>query len=304
MRLLQDALAAYRRIGDGNNVVWALTTIGTTHYRQEDRAAALESYSAALEAARRNGDQSQIGTALNNQGIVHLEEGRLDQADAALREARETFVRIKLKSGEAHALSGLGQVLLARGDLAASRRELEASVTLWTAIGEQAPLAEGRLPLARLAWEEQRFAEAESEARAAAEVFAREEMPDLEAQARALESEAAAAQGHAAAAETAWQRAHVLAPKGQSASLRARVALAALRVGRGARAETRQTLAALADDRRLEARLRLEVRLALAAEESGALRESALAMAEADARARGFDLIVRQAAALRAARRR
>ena len=82
--------------------------------------------------------------------------------------------------------AGLGEVLLAQGDLRLARKHHEEALAIRNATGEIRTAAESRLALATLSIEEGRPADAERLARQAAQVFEGQEAVDDEALAYAV----------------------------------------------------------------------------------------------------------------------
>jgi Flp pilus assembly protein TadD len=102
---------------------------------------------------------------------------------------RYRFGPFQLNTGEeslarngarAYALSGVGDVLADRGDLAAARKSYEESLALRKQMGEKQTVAETELALARLSLDEGQAAEAETVIRKCKEQFHQDGQADDE----------------------------------------------------------------------------------------------------------------------------
>jgi tetratricopeptide (TPR) repeat protein len=216
--------------------------------------------------------------------------------------------------GVSYATAGLGGLLVDEADFPGARKMYEQSLAIRTSRGDAIPIAETQLALADLSLQEARPpAEQEAAARQTLDVFQKEKLPDDEAGAWCILARALLVQGRAADAKEAVRHARSLAAKSQHPEVRWQTAITAARIenaekkfARSAAGNaTRQELATIiAKSRELGyAGIELDARLALAEIEMKAGQGTAgrehLTAIEADAKAKGYNLIARKATAAR-----
>lgn len=287
--LLERSLTIRRDLGDVPGQAAALDTLGSVLRQQGDLPGARRRHEEALALRRQLGQRSGEAASLAGLSAVLLDQGDLPAARERAEAALKVALEVGNKSLEALARFALSEVLVRAGDFGAARTGHNAALALRRELGERSQEGASRLALAALERAAGEPVAAESEARAAAEEFARQSASLDQALALALAGEAAERQSRGAAAREAFTRARDLAAAGEST--RGRLALALLLASRSTpRAEAEsQVRAALAEAERVgwfEARL--EASLALAAFESpveGAARRAAVAR---EAAARGF----------------
>lgn len=189
----------------------------------------------------------------------------------------------------------------------------EQALAIRTTAGDKLSIAETQLGLADLSLEEAHSpVEQEAAVRQALEVFQKQKARDDETLAWSVLARALLAEGKAGAATEAMQHARSLAAKSQNPEIRWRTVLTAANIGAerkvahsAAGSATREELAAIiAKSRALGYQgIELDARLALAEIEMKAEQITAgsahLAAIEADARARGYNLVAHKAASAR-----
>jgi eukaryotic-like serine/threonine-protein kinase len=149
-------------------------------------------------------------------GILR-QRGRLDEAEAALAEARPALAAGTAPQRGAFHLEA-ARLLALRGDAAAGRRELDRALE---AYGEQRFFVAGEPEsvLAELLLDEGRHAEAEASAREALESFRRRGCVDGQTRALALVAQGRRRQGDLAGAQDALERARERAAASESAAV-------------------------------------------------------------------------------------
>lgn len=125
---------------DGFGVIEILVTRGEAKLAGGDPAGARADLERALATARstRAHEPVYVAAILQRTGLLALDEGRLDDAEALLRESRERELEMSgaLMSTSVATLSGLGDLARLRGDLVTSRdRYREAAQTVWIYTG-------------------------------------------------------------------------------------------------------------------------------------------------------------------------
>lgn len=306
-QMFEDALKIQRAIGRKTGMAGALTNLGFALLQSGDYSAAAKQFDEALAVYRELKDQDGVAGALTNSGIGLQQQGRLVDAKKAFGDALSANGS---RSRTLTAQSRLGQVLMLQGDLSAARTTYEEALAGWQQIGEKRAAAQTRVALARIAIEEGRAAEAEAAAGAVANELSAQKRADDEALALDVVARSRLAQGKIAEAVKAIARAQAL-PAAAAVSRETRLALsitgarAAVATGKNADAEATLS-AALADSTKagmlasqFDARLALsELEMKSGKSAAGVARLQAL---ERDAAAKGFGLIVRQAAGARRA---
>jgi len=208
----------------------------------------------------------------------------------------------------------LGSLLLQEADFAGARKMYDQALALRTSAGEKLTIAETQLALADLSLEEARSpAEREAVVRRALEIFQTQKAHDDETEAWSILARALLAEGKVAPAKEAMQHARSLAAKSQNPEIRWQTAITAARIetadknpARSATGiATRKELATLITKSREFGYMGIELdaRLALAEIEmkSGQTTpgRAHLTAIEADAKAKGYNLIARKAATAR-----
>ena len=195
------------------------------------------------------------------------------------------------RKGRAYALSGLGQIALAQGDLAQARKAEQEALTIRTEMGDELNTASSRLDLAMVSIEEGRAADAEASLRQAVDVLRKTKSTAQEASANAALARALLAQAKPSEAAAALQRATALLTRSTAFPVRFDVALAGARVNpAGARQRLEANLADAVKHGYVG--YQFEIRLALGQLEKNRARLDALAH---DASATGFGLVARKA---------
>ncbi|MCP4661954.1 MAG: protein kinase [bacterium] len=346
-RLYEQALEVLRDIGYRERVSATLTNIAQLAQKQGDLTEAMTKIDEAIGISRQIGPDSVSPASLINKALVLLEQGELEEAEQTAQESLEIFnrtgwrrgaawtyftrgeisltagdlkaaremyaaaqalcVEIKLPHLTAYVLDGLGQVLLAEGDLAGAQKALDESIAIRSDLGERGTVAETQSTYAVLWLELENPSKAAAVARQAAEKFHQEERRDEAARAYTRLARAFLAQGRLAEARNIHVSATQYANRSESPQLRLSVDITAARLlaadGDGDADAALRRLESILDEateRRLSG-LELEARLALGQIElasgkttAGRLRLESLA---ADADSKGFRLIASKAAA-------
>jgi tetratricopeptide (TPR) repeat protein len=359
IRLYQQALTLYRRIGSEGGVAAVVNNLGLVYEAQGDLATAEKMHRQALASFRLLENKRNQADATGNVADERMEQGDLrgalqlyqDQVKlqeqlqsedsrhsgpsalpgyniALIRQFQGDLVGAKqgleqslvawqqgsVQYFSAYAMWSLGGLLLQEADFAGSRKMYDQALTLRTSAGEKLTIAETQLALADLSLEEGRSpAEQEAAVRQALEIFQTQKMRDDETGAWCLLARTLLAQGKAAAAKDAIQHARSLAAKSQNPEIRWRTAITAARIETAENNVSRSTAgvaarkelaAIIAKSRELGYMgIGLDARLALAEIEMKSGQTTAgrahLTAVEADAKAKGYNLIARKAALAR-----
>jgi tetratricopeptide (TPR) repeat protein/TolB-like protein len=297
--------AGFRELGQRAALASNLDDISIVLYEKGDLPAARETCDEALALFDQIGDRHSAANVHATLGRLLAAQGDLEAARAQLEEAWPILEEGGSRTYAAMGLFGLGQVLAAQDDLTGARGRHEQALAIRSDLGNKIGIAESNVALASLSIEEGQPAKAMAPASAAAAAFADEDAKEKKAAAAAVLALALLGKGKTAEASEAAAEASALATSGQNAHLRLAAAVAGARVG-AANEKAKEALqclnTALADATRLGlVGAQLEARLALGEIEVGAGEARSgrhrLVVLEQEARARGFALVARKAAA-------
>jgi eukaryotic-like serine/threonine-protein kinase len=240
-------------------------------------------------------------------------QGDLPGAKQGLEQSLAAWQKSGDQDFSAYAMWSLGNLLLQEADFSGARRMYEQALALRTSAGEKLTIAETQIALADLSLEEGRSpVEQEAAIRQALGVFQAQKMRDDEAQAWCTLARALLGEGKTPAAKEAAQHARSLAAKSQNPETQWQTAITAADIEtarrdlpRSTASTTHNELAAIVTKSRelgymgieLDARLALaEIEMKTGQATAGRAHLTAL---EADARAKGYNLVAREAAAAR-----
>jgi tetratricopeptide (TPR) repeat protein len=123
--LFSEALAIAREIDDRTGVNINLLNLAAIQTYQDDFAGALTTYEQARRGVAETGDRPLTGYVLNGIGLTLLKGGRIDEAQQALREARD----LRLELGQIHMAAEsrayLAEALASAGNIPAAVSEAE-----------------------------------------------------------------------------------------------------------------------------------------------------------------------------------
>ena len=138
---LEECVAIHAELGDSRDRAAALRLLGTTTWKQGERALGSHLIDVSVELCRRLGDRAGTGRALTMRGMCARAEGDIDWAAVLLQEALALLRPSGDVDGLAFVLNQLGQVARTRGDYPLARRLLEESLGLFRAIGSKPRVA-------------------------------------------------------------------------------------------------------------------------------------------------------------------
>ena len=239
VEMAQRGLDYYTQADDLAGQATAHNQIANARFNMGQWSAAAESYTRARDTFQRIGDLYNRAFTENNLGEIALNQGRLEDALTAYWEALRLLEQIGSSPyvlGVLH--NNLGAVYVRRGELAAAREHLQASLTRFELAASRDILPEVSRHLAEIAWQEGSMSEAEAEAQRSL-ALARELQAENEAGITLrLLGELALARGeHSAAAARFRESLAILLKLGetyQAARTRLTLARLALAVGRPA----------------------------------------------------------------------
>ena len=119
------ALAIYEELGDLSGQAITLNNLGGMAYYEGRWNDAVDLYERSRQARLKVGNSVDAATGTCNIGEVLSDQGRLDEAEAAFREALHVFQAARYEIGIAIATMHLGRVAARRGDPATGKELLE-----------------------------------------------------------------------------------------------------------------------------------------------------------------------------------
>ena len=301
----QQALDIWRKIGDKTGMATALTNLGDMLLGQGELAEAKLHYQEAFSTFHDSGQKGKSAYPLSGLAQVLSAEGDLEAAKGKYRDVLAICRETNDKHEWAYALFGMASVIERQGDLVTARHRHEEALAIRKEIGEKGTEAESLLALADLTIEEGHPEDGEALARKALNEFQTEKLKDDEVMAHSVLARSLLAQHKLAEARKQIDLAAGLAARSPVVEARLDYAIAAARV-KGATGSVGEAVksieAALAEAGKhgyvayqYEARFALgELEMRSGSIRAGRMRLNAL---EKDARAKGFLLIARKAAA-------
>jgi hypothetical protein len=307
-RLYEQARSIYRETGAEGGAALMVNNRAIVIHNQGDLSRAKRMFEEVLTFSRTSGNMWLGALALYNIGDIALIRGDLAGAQAKFEEGLAISHRIGSPRDVAGSTHGIAGVLRAHGELAEARRKEAECLAIAERIGERSDVLEFRLVLAWLSIEGRDLGDAERTALEVAREFEKLKGIDHEAEARSALAHSLLAQRRLSEARQAADRAAALSAKSESQPVRLLVAITVARVqaasgGAGAARALKNLEIARAEAQKagrvgleFEARLALgEVELLLGRLAAGRSRLEDL---EKEAKARGFGLLARKAAAL------
>jgi DNA-binding winged helix-turn-helix (wHTH) protein/tetratricopeptide (TPR) repeat protein/TolB-like protein len=313
-KMERESVAIWRRIDDKRSLSIAIGNLAGDRLDQGDLPGAIQLYEESLQAWELEDNTGYPALVGLNIAAIHQMQGDLAEARQGFEQSLVMWQKKSDQLGVSYATEALGGLLLQEADLPGARKTYEQSLGIRTSRGDRIMIAETQLALAELSLEEARSpAEQEATIRQALEVFQKQKARDDETQAWCILARALLAQGKGAEAKDAVQHARSLAAKSQNPEIRWRTAITAARI-ESAEKSAAHSAAGLAARKELAAIIpksrelgylgvELDARLALAEMEMKAGQMTAgrahLAAIEADAKAKGYNLVARKAAVAR-----
>jgi len=308
-KMHREALAIFRLLDDKSQEAAAIGNIADERMEQGDLRGAIQLYEEQLQLGEPGTTDNPL--PVYNIALLHQLQGDLTGAKRGFEQSLETWQKNGDQDSAAYAMWSLGSLLLQEADFSGTRKMYEQALATRTAAGDKLSIAETQLRLADLSLEEGHSpVKQEAAIRQVLEVFQKQKARDDETLTWCILARALLAEGKPAEAKDAMQHARSLAAKSQNPEIRWRTAITAARIET---AEKNLAQSAAADATRKELvtiitksrelgylGVELDARLALAEIEMKAGQLTAgrahLAAIEADAKAKGYNLVARKAA--------
>ncbi len=156
----------------------ARSRVGLRALALGDPATAVDIYTEVIEVGRAHGRMVVTSQALGNLGSAYLRLGRLDEAEAAMTEARALATTIHLPQVAAVCLTNLSMLALARGDAAKALTLAEDRLRVALRMGDRRGEASAHIAMANAALGLGQRARAKEENRWAYETYHKLELSD------------------------------------------------------------------------------------------------------------------------------
>jgi DNA-binding winged helix-turn-helix (wHTH) protein/TolB-like protein len=313
-RMERESVAIYRRLDDKRNLSIATGNLAGERLEQGDLPGAIQLYQESLQEWELEDNTGYPALVGLNIAAIHEMQGDLAGARQGFEQSLAMWQKKNDQLGVSYATEALGDLMLQEADLTGARKMYDQSLAIRTSRSDKIMIAETQLALADLSLEDVRSpAEQEAAVRQALEVFQKQKAREDETQAWCALARALLAQGKVAEAKDAVEHARSLVAKSQNPEIRWRTAIAAARIDTAGKdaahsadgiAARKELAAIIAKSRELSYQgIELDARLALAEIEmkSGqiAAGRARLDTIEADAKAKGYNLVARKAAIAR-----
>ncbi|HSS48770.1 MAG TPA: CHAT domain-containing protein, partial [Thermoanaerobaculia bacterium] len=145
-----EALARFRALGLRDREAEALSSLGVTYDRLDERKAAIVAYRQALALLGALRDESRAGILLTNLGRLERLDGRYNVALALYRKALPLHRQSHNRPEEARTLDHMGRLAIDRGESGEAISAFEQALTLWRALGDRGGEGETLINLGRL----------------------------------------------------------------------------------------------------------------------------------------------------------
>src|SRR5580704_574730 len=329
-KMYRQAQASFRLLDDNARLAVVTGNIAEERMEQGDLRQALQLHQEQLQLGDATNTENAALAGYGIAAILGL-QGDLAGSQQGFEHSLTLWQEKSNRNAAAYAMWSLGSVLTEEADFAGSRKMYEQALAIRTTAGDKLAIAETQMGLADLALEEEQSsaghlpaehsaagassdghsaAEQEAAARQALEVFQAQKVHDDETGAWSVLARALLAEGKTAAAKDAMQQARTLAAKSQNPNIRWPTAIAAAQIETAGKdlavagAASRELDGIVTKARELGYKgIELNARLTLAEIEMKTGKMAAgrahLAAIEAEAKAKGFNLVAHKAAIAR-----
>jgi serine/threonine protein kinase/tetratricopeptide (TPR) repeat protein/TolB-like protein len=305
---LQQALTQGRHYNDKNLIAWSLMNLADIAAAQGDFVAAKKMDQEVLSIFHQIGVKMNIGVGLQRLADLELSSGNLPAAKKHYSEALQIFTQVGEQLPVSYVSCAFGDILFEEGDLPGARKKYTEALEMRQKLhGNARYIFDNRIKLARLSFEEGNVSDAEASVRQAANEYSIRNEPEAQVEADAVLLHALVAQRRLSEAEKLVVDDQQLVAKSENRHSRLVAAISKARflMAAGKTSDAEKLLQGVTQEAGNFGfgRLQLEARIDLGAAEmklgNPAVGWAQLASLERDAKAKGFLLVARKAAAAR-----
>ena len=195
----QEALAAWRELGEASGMAYSLAMLGSIAMMREDYGPAVQLLQEARFLAQSVGDDAMAAGVVHSLGRIALAQQNWSEALETLSESLTLHRALGDRNKAAAALNNLGLVARYRGDLKAARDLLNQALSEHRALGDRPRMAISLLNIGTVARLDQHYHEAEAVLRPALTLA-------LEVDDRRVQTWCIKELGHLLCAQSEWQR--------------------------------------------------------------------------------------------------
>jgi serine/threonine protein kinase/tetratricopeptide (TPR) repeat protein/TolB-like protein len=303
----EEALAIDRAVGNKAEAARVLNNFANLLMAEGSLLRARQMLEECVAISRSTGNKDDLGIALLNLAGLRSNAGELAPAQRSFSEALQIVRETGNDAAAAYILHSQADILALQGDLSAAHKKNEEALAMQEHMGAKVDAARSRVSMANLSLDEGHVAEAEKLARQAAEQFRSQNDVAGEADADVALIDSLRTQGKLAEAQSLADVAQRLAEKSGDRGTAASVAIANARV-RASSGNAEEAVTSLQSTVKETGNAgmraaQFDARLALGETEmksgSRTAARAELTSLERDAKAKGFLLVARKAAAAR-----
>lgn len=137
LRLYQESLACFRRLGDRRGEGMALNSLANLQRGQGQWAEAETHFTQALHIFEEIDYRWGQDMVFNNLGSLHYDLGQYNQAQALCLQGLQISIEIRNNWGQGHLLGSLGNIIREQGDFSAAHNYFYQALELWRKDGVQ-----------------------------------------------------------------------------------------------------------------------------------------------------------------------
>lgn len=306
--MFRAAIKEFQQVGNEDGVAAAMSDLGADLVVAGDLKQAKPLLQGSIPPYQAAEDKEGVALSLNDLGDLARESGNLQVAETTYQQARATAEEIENKIAIAYVFYSLGDVLVDRGELQGARAAYEKSMALRKEVGATQLAGEAQVALALLSIEFGEPKQVESSLREWKQHFHQDKEADDELTASTALSRALLAQGLQSEARFEIQSSQEIAAKSQNILVRLEYQLTSARVDLASDhpQNARPTLNKILQEARQHGLVGIELEAMLMQADleqrssHKALAQQQLATLERMARDKGYGLIARKAASMRA----
>ncbi|WPP53282.1 sensor histidine kinase [Catalinimonas niigatensis] len=145
-----ESIKYYQTAHSQPGVASAYIALGNVYSQQDNNELAQQYYNQAIGIFREVQDTTRLATAILNAGDLYNDRHQYDSALLAYEEAYRLFEKLQFDVGIAYALGNIGLVKTSQGDFIAGRAHMTEAIIMLKNMGDNYPIAEYMISLAKI----------------------------------------------------------------------------------------------------------------------------------------------------------